>query len=93
MHATLLIAIEDLVAGLAGDAELPADVAHRFAVQQPGHEPQALVHHRTLLPRHRHLPLEGGKCYPCVRYDVLPISQAAHFAPVVPLLLQNATSC
>jgi hypothetical protein len=52
----ILITSEDLVAGLAGDPKLPAHLAHRFAVQQPGHKPQALVHRRTLLPRHRHLP-------------------------------------
>jgi hypothetical protein len=25
-----------------------------------------------------HLPPKGGKCYPCVRYEVSPMSQAAH---------------
>src|SRR5205807_6194903 len=74
----MLVALEDLVAGLAGDPELPADLRHRFAIEQFRHKPQALVHHRTLLPRHRHLPLEGGKCYLCVRYALLPMSRAAH---------------
>src|SRR5205807_1448969 len=73
----MLVALEDLVAGLAGDRELPADLRHRFAIEQFRHKPQALVHHRTLLPRHRHLPLEGGKCYLCVRYALLPMSRAA----------------
>src|SRR5207302_6251560 len=73
----MLVALEDLVAGLAGDPELPADLRHRFAIEQFRHKPQALVHHRTLLPRHRHLPLEGGKCYLCVRYALLPMSRAA----------------
>src|SRR5882672_9760919 len=65
--------VEDLVAGLARNAERATDLAHRFAVQQPSDEPQALVHHRTLLPRHPHLPRKGRKgerCYPCVRYDL-----------------------
>ena len=31
----LLVAIENLVAGLAGDAELPADLAHGFPIQTP----------------------------------------------------------
>src|SRR5437588_4327624 len=73
----MLVALEDLAAGLAGDPELPADLRHRFAIEQFRHKPQALVHHRTLLPRHRHLPLEGGKCYLCVRYALLPMSRAA----------------
>src|SRR5579864_8107654 len=64
----ILVPLEDLVAGLAGDTKLPADVGHRFALEQLRHESQALVHHRTLLPRHRHLPSRDGKCYPCVRY-------------------------
>src|SRR5439155_22377922 len=74
----ILVALEDLAAGLAGNPELPADLRHRFAIEQLRHEPQALVHHRTLLPRHRHLPLECGKCYPCFRYVLLPMSRIAH---------------
>ena len=77
-ETTLLVPIEDLVAGLAGDPELPAKAAQCLAIEQLGDKPQALVHHRTLLPRHRHLPLEGGKCYPCVRYVLLSTSRAAH---------------
>jgi hypothetical protein len=38
----------------------------------------ALVHDRTLLPGHQHLPPKSEKCYPCVRYDLSPMSQAAH---------------
>jgi hypothetical protein len=34
----LLVAIEDLVAGLAGDAELAGEVAHGFTFEQAGHE-------------------------------------------------------
>ena len=59
LETVFLVALEDLVAGLARNAELAADLAHRFAVQQLGDKPQALVHHRTLLPRHPHLPREG----------------------------------
>ncbi|NRQ14617.1 hypothetical protein BHMPCIPO_01857 [Ensifer sesbaniae] len=36
LQAVVLIAIEDLVAGLARDAELPAHIAHAFALKQPG---------------------------------------------------------
>src|SRR5450631_960510 len=78
LAAMLLVPREDLVAGLARDAKLPADVGHRLAVKQLDDKPHALVHHRTLLPRHRHLPLECGKCYPCVRYVLLPMSRVAH---------------
>src|SRR6266446_9793098 len=66
--------VEDLVAGLARNAERATDLAHRFAVQQPSDEPQALVHHRTLLPRHPRLPRKGERCYPCVRYDLSPMT-------------------
>src|SRR5229473_8573718 len=79
-ETVFLVALEDLVAGLARNAEHAADLAHRFAVQQPSDEPQALVHHRTLLPRHPRLPGKGGRCYPCVRYDLSPMSRAAHTA-------------
>src|SRR5262249_9031645 len=69
-----LIALEDLVAGLARNAECATDLAHRFAVQQLSDKPQALVHYRTLLPRHPHLPQKGNGvthvsgtiCYLCL---------------------------
>src|SRR5215213_9100776 len=37
--------------------------------------------HRTLLPRHPHLPLLGKsrRCNPCVRYELSPLSRAAHY--------------
>jgi len=52
-------------------------------VAAPSDEPQALVHHRTLLPRYPRLPRKGERCYPCVRYDLSPISQAAHVRSAV----------
>jgi hypothetical protein len=42
------------------------------------HKLQSFIHYRTLLPRHKSLPVTGRKCHPCVRYNVLPMSQAAH---------------
>src|SRR4029077_9491658 len=78
LETVFLIALEDLVAGLARNAERATDLAHRFAVQQLSDKPQALVHYRTLLPRHPHLPQKGESCYPCVRYDLSPMSRAAH---------------
>src|SRR6516165_2404888 len=76
----LLVAPEDLVSGLPGDAELPTHMAHRLAFQEAGHETQALVHHRTLFPRHCHLPpaVAGGRCYPCVRNKTSPMSRVGH---------------
>ena len=66
LEPMLLVAIEDLVAGLAGDAELPAHIRHRLTVQQTGHKAKAFFHHRTLFPRHQHLP-------PPNRRKVLPM--------------------
>src|SRR6266567_235800 len=83
-NPAILVALEDLVARLSRYAELAANLRHRLAIEQPDDKPHALVHHRTLLPRHRHLPLEGGKCYLCVRYALLPMSRAAHFSKLVP---------
>ena len=50
--ATVLVALVDLVAGLARDIEFPAEHRHFLAAQQPGHEPEPLIHLGTLLPRH-----------------------------------------
>jgi hypothetical protein len=69
LQAVVLVALEDLVAGLAGDAELPAEIGHALAFEAASDETEALLHSRTLLPGHRHLPpaLPSEKCYPCVR--------------------------
>jgi len=47
---------EDLVAGLAGDIELPAQHRHLLPIQQPSHKPQPFVHPVTLPPRHLRVP-------------------------------------
>ena len=79
LQPVLLVAVENLVAGLAGDAELPAHLGHGFPIQKPGDKAQALFHYRTRFPRHPHLPQnKSGKCNPCVRYDLSPMSRAAH---------------
>jgi hypothetical protein len=80
LTAMLPVAVENLVAGLARYAEISAHIRHRFPIQQPRDNAKALFHHRTLFPRHPHLPpcKRSEKCYPCVRYDVAPMSQAAH---------------
>src|SRR6267142_6896646 len=66
LQPVLLVTIENLVAGLTGYAEIPADVGHSFAIQQAGHKAKAFFHHRTRFPRHPHLP-------PAKRRKVLPM--------------------
>jgi hypothetical protein len=56
LEAMLLVAIEDFISRLARDAELPAHVAHRLAVEQTRDEPKTLFHNRTLLPGHSTSP-------------------------------------
>ena len=89
LKPVLLVAIENLVAGLAGYPELPAHVRHGFPVQQTGDKAQAFFHNRTRFPRHPHLPLakpaKSEKCNPCVRYEMSPMSRAAHL--LIELLL------
>ena len=72
--AEVLVALEELVAGLARDLELTAQDRHLFATEETGHKPDAFVHLGTLLPRHFALR-KVQKCYPCVRNDLLPISR------------------
>src|SRR5437764_12724235 len=43
IHPTVLVPAKDLVAGLAGDPELPAQHRHLLPVQPTGHKPQTLV--------------------------------------------------
>jgi hypothetical protein len=47
LQPMLLVAVEELVAGLPRNPECPAGLRHRLAVQQPRYKPQALVHYRT----------------------------------------------
>jgi hypothetical protein len=60
-QAAVLVAGKDLVAGLSGDIELPAQYRHLLAFQQPSDEPQLLVHLATLLPRHLRYPRKCPK--------------------------------
>src|SRR5246127_5510321 len=79
LKPVLLVTVKDLVTGLARNAELPAHIRHRLPVQQTSDKAQTLFHHRTRFPRHRHLPRnKSGKCNPCVRYVLSPMSRAAH---------------
>src|SRR5436305_944414 len=77
LKPVLPVAIENLVAGLAGYAEFPADVRHGLPVQQAGDKAEAFIHDRTRFPRHPHLPpAKSEKCNPCVRYELSPMSRA-----------------
>jgi len=55
------VALVNLVADLAGDAEFGAEPRHLLAVQQAGDKPETLVDHVTLLPRHAPRPLKRDK--------------------------------
>lgn len=59
--ASVSIAIEDLVAGLSRDSELPAEPRHLLSVEKAGHEAKTLVFHVTLLPRHPCILRKGPK--------------------------------
>src|SRR5512138_1092291 len=52
LNPTILVAVEDLVAGLPGNPELGAQRRHLLALEQAGDKPESLVHDVTLLPRH-----------------------------------------
>src|SRR5882757_1554879 len=88
LHAASLVTIDNLIAGLAGDAKLPAKFRHGLAGEPASHKLQPFIHYRTLLPRHHSLPFTRRKCHLCVRYNVLPMSQVAHLKLS---RLQNAT--
>jgi hypothetical protein len=59
VQADIVVARQDLVAGLAGDTELPAQARHLLAIQQPGYELQTLIHGFTRLPGHLALLAKG----------------------------------
>src|SRR5882724_13352203 len=51
-QSAIPIPIEDFMACLAGDIELPAQRRHLLACLQPRHKSESFVHFGTLLPRH-----------------------------------------
>ena len=61
LQSAFLIALEDLVAGLAGNLKLAAQRGHTFAIFEPNHESYAFVHNRTFLPWHPTRPPYGEK--------------------------------
>src|SRR4029450_5508617 len=64
LEAAIFIAGEDLVAGLARDAELGAQRRHLLALEQAGDKSEPLVHDVTLLPRHALLLRRGQEVSP-----------------------------
>src|SRR5262249_8113599 len=79
-NPAFLIAIENFIAGLTGNTELPAQFRHRFAGDAASDKLKSFVHYRTLLPRHGYTssPYRGRKCNLCVRYELLPMCRVAH---------------
>src|SRR5437016_511177 len=80
IQPTVLVTTEDLVAGLAGDPELPAQHRHLLPVEPTGHKPKPFVHLVTLLPRHLRTPsqmpksvtyVSGINCHPSIRKGTL----------------------
>src|ERR1700730_13619523 len=79
LQSAFLIAVDDLVAGLARDSELSTQRGHALAVFEPNHEAYAFVHNRTFLPWHPTFPppsrgksvthVSGTFCYLCVEPD------------------------
>jgi hypothetical protein len=73
-QAAVVVALEDLIAGLARDAEIPAQHRHLLSIQHPLDELQPLIHLATL-PNTFALLAKGQKCNPCLRNDLSPISR------------------
>src|SRR5438552_18487987 len=55
-ETAILIALEDLVTGLARDIELAAQGRHLLAIQPSRYESKKLIHILTLLPMHFEIP-------------------------------------
>ncbi len=55
-QAEVLVAIENLVAGLARDPEFPAHHRHLLAIEQAGNKLKTFIHTVTLIPGHLGIP-------------------------------------
>ena len=66
----ILVTIENFVAGLAGDAELPSQRGHLLAVEQAGHKAEAFIHTITLFPGHPGSSPNAKLCNLCARNTV-----------------------
>ena len=75
--AELELALEagapEVVGAVASESAVPLALLRRH--RRAGHETQTFFRYRTLLPWLQHPQPNGQKCYPCVRYVALPISQ------------------
>src|SRR5262249_36641 len=91
LKPVFLVAINNLVPVLPPNPAIPPSVPHCLPVPHPGANTQALLHPRTGFPRHKPPPpTKGEKCYPCVRYEVSPMSRAAHPRQDLPEFLISA---
>src|ERR1700724_976727 len=61
LNPALLVALEELVPGFAGDPELSAEFRHGLAGDPASHKLKLFIHHRTLPPRHLTSPLKREK--------------------------------
>src|SRR5262249_18557625 len=82
VKAGLVVAPEDLVSGLARDAELAAQPCHFLPVQQSSDELEPFIHRVTLLPGHFALPQKARLCNPCLRNELSPFSQEGHLISI-----------
>src|SRR5262245_61513036 len=88
LHPAVLVAVEDLVAGLARNPELGAQRRHLLALEQAGDKPATLVHDMTVLPRHAPSrwgqsvthPL-GIRCYLTLRKEINSLRLGIGFPP------------
>src|SRR5215471_17871649 len=103
LQPTFLIAIEDLVTGLAGDAELPTQFRHRLACDPATHKLHSFVHNRPFLPRHSLPPsskkgksvthVSGTNCHPCLRsVTICAVAQLVAWANLCRALCRNSLS-
>src|SRR5581483_3801206 len=74
LQSAFLITLQELIASLAGNLELPAQCGHALAVFESNYKTYAFVHNRTFLPWHFTRPLRGKSvthvsgtfCYLCL---------------------------
>jgi hypothetical protein len=80
LHPPFLVAIENLVAGLAGDPQPSAKFRHRLAgdPQTAAFRPSPDTPSKASLP-----PQKGEKCNLGVRYDLFPKSRVGHITLTV----------
>jgi hypothetical protein len=79
--ARFSIAVVDLVARLAADAELTTGDAHLLAFEDTGDETKSLVHAVTLIPRHLESPPNAEMCNLCARNKTVPMCPKAQGGP------------